>query len=139
MKIYFAASIRGGRTDATIYHQLIDFLNHDHTVLNAHVGDPQLSTAGESQLSDAAIRDRDVAWLMQSDVVVAETTTPSLGVGYELALAEHAHKPVLILHHANSTRLSAMIAGTPYFDHIFPYRTVAEAKRDLAVQLAKLA
>jgi hypothetical protein len=53
------------------------------TVLTEHFGDPALTDAGES-LDDRFIHDRDIAWLRQADVLVAEVTTPSLGVGYEI-------------------------------------------------------
>ena len=53
-----------------------------------------------------------MAWLRQSDAVVAEVTTPSLGVGYELGAAENIGKPVLCLYRTGpGRRLSAMIAG----------------------------
>lgn len=33
------------------------------------------------------VYERDIEWLRQSDIGVAECTSPSLGVGYELAYA----------------------------------------------------
>lgn len=127
MKIYFAASIRGGRDDVEVYRQLIDHLNLNNQVLTEHIGDYSLSVAGQNQLDDDYIRNRDMSWLAECDLVVAETSNPSLGVGYELASAERLHKPVIILHNAKRSQLSAMIAGTRYFDHIFNYSNVAEA------------
>ena len=127
MKIYFAASIRGGRDDAPLYQALIDDLNTRHTVLTEHIGNPNLTADGQTQLTDQAIRDRDINWLQAADIVVAETTNPSLGVGYELAYAEKIKTPVLILHRDQESHLSAMIKGTGYFDKIFNYRTVADA------------
>lgn len=127
MKIYFAASIRGGRDDVKIYKQLIDFLNQDNQVLTEHIGDYSLSVAGQNQLDDKYIRDRDINWLKEADLVVAETSNPSLGVGYELGYAEKLHKPVVILHNSTKSQLSAMINGTDYFKDIFEYQTVDEA------------
>jgi len=49
MKIYFAASIRGGRDDVDIYKKLIDFLNQDNQVLTEHIGDPNLSDEGKNK------------------------------------------------------------------------------------------
>ncbi|MFC6176683.1 nucleoside 2-deoxyribosyltransferase [Companilactobacillus huachuanensis] len=126
MKIYFAASIRGGRDDVKIYKQLIDFLKQDNQVLTEHIWDYSLSVAGQKQ-DDSYIRNRDIAWLKEADLVVAETSNPSLGVGYELGYAERLHKPVIILHNSKNSQLSAMINGTDYFKDIFEYSTVAEA------------
>ncbi|XP_042339278.1 2'-deoxynucleoside 5'-phosphate N-hydrolase 1, partial [Plectropomus leopardus] len=61
---------------------------------------------------DRAIHDRDVDWLRQSDVVVAEVTQPSLGVGYELGRAVDMKKKIFCLFRPSSgRRLSAMIRG----------------------------
>lgn len=82
-------------------------------VLTEHVGAEGLAAVGES-LADETIHDRDLEWLRESDIVVAEVSTPSLGVGYEIAHAIHAGKPVIALYRTGSARaLSAMIAGAP--------------------------
>jgi len=125
MKIYFAASIRGGRDDVELYKRLIDFLKQNNQVLTEHIGDVSLSN--EKQLSDKEIRDRDIKWLNEADLVVAETSNPSLGVGYELGYAEKLQKPVIILHNPKKSHLSAMINGTDYFKNIFEYQTISEA------------
>ncbi len=137
MKVYFAASIRGGRADISIYKQLIDYLSNKHEVLTEHIGDDSLTASGEVETRDKAIRDRDIQWIEECDVMVAETTNPSLGVGYELAYAEHIGKPVIILHRTNQTQLSAMIAGTDYFDNVCYYKEIADAIEILEAQLGK--
>ena len=40
----------------------------------------------DASIDDKWIHDRDVEWLHQADVVVAEVTQPSLGVGYEIGI-----------------------------------------------------
>ena len=127
MKVYFAASIRGGRADISIYKQLIAYLSNNHVVLTEHIGDDSIIASGEVERTDKAIRDRDIQWFEECDVMVAETTNPSLGVGYELAYAEHIGKPVIILHRTNQSQLSAMIAGTDYFDSIYYYEEIEDA------------
>lgn len=114
MKIYFAGSIRGGRDDAVLYHRIVTLLAQYGEVLTEHVGDTRLPGDGEEGCSDGAIFERDTGWLAQADVVVAEATMPSHGVGYEIARAEALGKPVLCLYRpAASRRLSAMLAGNP--------------------------
>jgi len=111
MKIYFAGSIRGGRQDVSLYSQIIDLLKQHGKVLTEHVGQIDLR---EDEHSDAAIYHRDMAWLRESDAVVAEVTVPSHGVGYEIARAETLEKPILCLHRpSRGGRLSALIAGNP--------------------------
>uniref|UniRef100_A0A8C5LFV7 5-hydroxymethyl-dUMP N-hydrolase n=1 Tax=Jaculus jaculus TaxID=51337 RepID=A0A8C5LFV7_JACJA len=66
----------------------------------------------EAAGGDRLIHERDLAWLQQADVVVAEVTQPSLGVGYELGRAMALNKQILCLFRPRSGRvLSAMIRG----------------------------
>ena len=110
MKIYFAASIRGGRDDWNYYLEIVRQLREHGQVLTEHVGD-ELSASGED-LDDRFIHDRDLGWLQSANYLVAEVTTPSLGVGYEIAKATEWRKPVLCLYRpGNGRSLSAMIAG----------------------------
>jgi nucleoside 2-deoxyribosyltransferase len=114
MKIYFAGAIRGGRQDAALYRQIIGLLKERGEVLTEHVGqeDPD---GVESEMSDEAIYRRDMAWLEEADVLVAEVTVPSHGVGYEIARAETLGKAILCLHRPGAARpFSALIAGNPH-------------------------
>ena len=112
MKIYFAASIRGGRDDWASYLEIVRQLREYGEVLTEHVGDVELSAAGED-ISDRDIHDRDLGWLKSADYLVAEVTTPSLGVGYEIGKATEWGKPVLCLYRPGEGRLlSAMISGS---------------------------
>ena len=111
-KVYFAGSIRGGRQDAALYGRIIRYIQQTAVVLTEHVG--KLNLTEENQ-TVADIYDQDTAWLRQSDVVIAECSCPSLGVGYELAYAEHRVKPCHVFYNENHAHLSAMIAGDTYF------------------------
>ena len=112
MKIYFAGAIRAGREDVALYLELIELLQAHGTVLTEHVADEQLTSHGEA-LDDRAIHDRDLAWLKEADCLVAEVTTPSLGVGFEIAKATKWGLRVLCLFRPSTGRiLSALIAGS---------------------------
>ncbi len=124
-KIYFAGSIRAGREDAGLYARLIAFLKTKGEVLTEHVGNPEL-LASEKDLSDEEIYGRDVAWIRASDILIAECTRPSLGVGYELAYAEALGKRCEILWRPSAGRLSAMLSGNRSFG-IHPYADEREA------------
>ena len=114
MKIYFAGSIRGGREDAALYLQIIEYLKTFGEVLTEHIGDPNLSDVGDDGPTDRYIHDRDLEWLQSSDVLVAEVTTVSMGVGYEIGRAVESGKRVLCLFRPDSGKnLSAMISGCP--------------------------
>lgn len=130
MKIYFSGSIRGGQEDADIYKQIIDELKKYGTVLTEHIG----SKVQETNLTDEEIHDRDLKWVMESDVVVAEVTTPSLGVGYEIGRAAEFNKPIICLYRKNGKKqVSAMIAGCSQVKS-FEYTTLEDAKQVLNEQ-----
>lgn len=125
MNIYFAGSIRGGREDKELYQEIISILRGYGTVLTEHVGDQTLSALGEDGPTDAYIYERDMTWLNAADAVVAEVTTPSLGVGYEIGQAE-GKKPILCLYREQEgKRLSAMMAGNTNL-RLEPYKDMAD-------------
>jgi nucleoside 2-deoxyribosyltransferase len=118
LKIYFCASIRGEVVSKPFLGSLIKHLQQQHgRVLTEHIG---FDTCEMEDTTDEAIYARDVAWLRESDVVIAECSSVSIGVGYELGYAEALGKPILILYRwprADNKRLSAMIAGNRAYKH----------------------
>ncbi len=134
-KIYFAASIRGGRDRAEICTQITSLLTQYGVVLTEHVGDASLTSAGEDTKTDEFIFVRDKRWILEADVVVAEVTNPSLGVGWEIAYAESISKQVLCLYSAGAEkRLSAMIAGNSWLT-ICRYETLQQVEAFLSEKL----
>ena len=129
MDIYFAGSIRGGRVDAQLYNRIIEYIKRKHRVLTEHVGNLNLQESSK----DTDIYEQDMAWLRASDMVIAECTCPSLGVGYELAFADKLGKPCHIFYDKGKTHLSAMLTGDPYFI-IHPY----EKEEDIYAVLNEL-
>ncbi len=119
-KVYFAGSIRGGRADAALYRAMIGHIKLTADVLTEHVGDTALSVLEGEPDRDRAIYAQDTAWIEECDLLIAECTCPSLGVGYELAYAEKLNKPCFIFYNRQRCSLSAMIKGDPYF-RLFPY------------------
>ena len=132
LKIYFAASIRGGREDQNKYNELIRFLSSKVEVLTEHIGDSSLNQTGEQNLSDKEIYQRDLEWLESADAVIAEVTNPSLGVGYELGIAEKLGKPVLCVYDDSdhNRTLSAMISGNHKI-MTFCYTSLDQAKEGI--------
>lgn len=127
-KIYFAGSIRGGRGDASRYNALIAYIGTLAEVLTEHVGAASVSDMGEQERTDHWIHSRDMEWLRSSDAVIAEVTTPSLGVGYEIGKAEALGKPVLCLFNQDHEfSLSAMISGNQAVT-VKRYRTLSQAR-----------
>ncbi len=132
-KIYFAGSIRGGRNDLELYREIIRYLTNFGEVLTEHIGDAGLTPMGEAGISDSGIYHRDIDWLSQSGFVVAEVSTPSLGVGFEISRAVELKKKVLCLYRSQPDRkLSAMISGCPDIQ-VREYHTFEEVKQIIGI------
>ncbi len=110
MNIYFSCSLTGGRKDEAIYVLLVNhLLELQHEVPTAHLAHPQVMSV-EHIIDPNEVFQRDIAWLRDCDAVVAEVSTPSHGVGYEIAHALGLEKPVLCLY-AQDVAVSKMITG----------------------------
>lgn len=113
--IYFSGSITGGRADVELYRWFVEALEAEgYRVLAGAVAAEHVTAGGEA-ISRREIFDRDIGWVDDSDLVVAEVSMPSLGVGYEIAYARHVRRiPVIALWRpAHAKRCSAMISGDP--------------------------
>jgi nucleoside 2-deoxyribosyltransferase len=110
MEIYFAGSIRGAEADKSLFKRFIEHLASHGKVLTEHSFDFDYSQ--EIMLDDQEIYELDTGWLKDADVLVAEVSSPSLGVGYEIGHVEALGKPILCLYRKQEgRRLSAMIGG----------------------------
>ena len=137
MNIYFAGSIRGGRQDQGLYAQIVALLGEYGTVLTDHVSDSKIGPRGEDWRTDKEIYQYDTDLLKKCDVVVAEVTTPSLGVGYEVAMAVTLNKKVLCLYRPSAEHsLSPLIAGDPKIT-VVEYQTIDQLSRVLKTFLKK--
>lgn len=110
MRIYFSCSLTGGRQDQPIYAGMVRHLQDaGHVVLTAHLADPEVMVL-DGRLDPVAVYERDSAWIRECEVVIAEVSTPSHGVGFEIAYALGQGKPVICFYQAG-TRVSKMITG----------------------------
>lgn len=110
MNIYFSCSITGGRSDQAVYQRIVEFLvDHGHEVPTAHLSREDV-LEDERVVLPADVYERDVRWVNECDALIAEVSTPSHGVGYEIALALLQGKPVLCCYRQGKT-VSKMILG----------------------------
>lgn len=110
MNIYFSCSITGGRQDEAVYRAIVDDLHAaGHTIPTADLADADVLQR-EAVISADEVYARDVRWVRECDALIAEVSTPSHGVGYEVALALQLGKPVLCCYRQGK-RVSKMILG----------------------------
>ena len=137
--IYFSGSISGGRNDVAIYQRFVATLRAaGHEVLAGAVASEDVSAGGET-LTPAAVFERDLAWLDAADLVVAEVSMPSLGVGYAIAYARYRRNiPVICLYRPGHTkRCSAMLSGDTGVE-LIEYQDEPDGETRLLESLARL-
>ncbi len=138
MNIYFACSITGGRNDELVYQKIVAVLqNAGHEVPTAVLaGSDTLEL--EVFVEPAEVYTRDTGWIDESDLLVAEVSTPSHGVGYEIGYALHQGKQVLCLHRIG-VAVSKMITGN-YNQNltVLDYKDEADATQKLQRYLSAL-
>ena len=131
MNIYFSCSITGGRKDQVVYEKIVEFLvAKRHDVPTAHLSKANVME-DERVVSPAEVYQRDVNWVNQCDVLIAEVSTPSHGVGYEVALALLQDKPVLCCYRKGQA-VSKMILGNDLPNlSLYEYFTLEELLKEL--------
>ena len=87
----------GGREDAALYMQIIEYLKTFGEVLTEHIGDPMLTDLGDDGPTDRFIHDRDLVWLQSADVLVARSYSRFNGRGLRSGRAVESGKKVLCL------------------------------------------
>ena len=137
--IYFSGAISGGRADVALYRRIVEMLEAEgFRVLAGAVAAEHVGAGGET-LHPPEICARDLGWLDQSDLVVAEVSVPSLGVGYEIAYATRIRQiPVIALYRAAFTqRCSAIISGDPGV-HLIEYEDASAMLPELMESIRRL-
>lgn len=126
MNIYFSCSITGGRQDQQAYAAIVDFLlQQGHEVPTAHLSQPDIMDL-EKVVTPLDVYQRDVTWVTGCEALIAEVSTPSHGVGYEIALANFLQKPVLCCYRSGKT-VSKMITGNPSpLQQVIAYKSIPE-------------
>ena len=114
LHIYFSWSIREETVWSDLYVHIVEHLKQYGAVLTEHVAhafkNPQRYNIA---FNEKDIFEADTTFLNKADVLIAEVSAPSHGVGRELCYAgEVRNIPILALH-LPEVNVSAMIKGNP--------------------------
>ena len=116
MTIYLACTVRGDRGGVLAGRAIGARLqHHGHEVLTTHLLADNVESA-ESQLSEEDVYCRDLDWLSRCDVLVAEASGSSYGVGFEVGYilgraAASGQRVVLLYDTARRDQVSRLITG----------------------------
>lgn len=135
MNIYFTAPIKRGRAHQPEFKAIVAALERYGTVHAPHITAAAISYHGETGIPDREIFERERGALDAADVIVAEVTTPGLGVGYLIGYGAEKGKKVIALYRGDSALdLSSMIKGNPAVE-VYTYKTDADIETHLATAL----
>lgn len=100
MTIYFTASIVGRKHYLPNYLKIIETLkNKGCDVISDHIiNSAESKIRMETKVERVKFHEQLNRWINSCDCVVVETSFPSISVGYEISLALHRGKPVLLLY-----------------------------------------
>jgi hypothetical protein len=100
MTIYFTASLAAKEQYIAKYQSIVDHLRaQGHTVIAEHILNSSESHIRLSSREDRiSFHTQLEKWIKSCDFIIAETSFPSISVGYEISLALRLEKPVLVLY-----------------------------------------
>lgn len=104
MKIYYSATVTDNETLRSIYKNVVDLLKKEgHNVFeygSDRIDPSQLANREDSDIVDT-YKELD-KYLRNSDMLIADVSLPSVGIGYEVSQAIIMKKPVLVLKYQKS-------------------------------------
>lgn len=99
MNIYFVASIAGKATYAAQYVAIVEAAKTlGHTVIEDTLNPEHPDVYNLTPKEKVSFYKKVLRWITASDMVIAETSHSSLGVGHEISLALERNKPVIVLY-----------------------------------------
>ncbi|MBI1862545.1 hypothetical protein HYS00_00310 [Candidatus Microgenomates bacterium] len=102
MVIYFTGSISANNTNRDKYLTIVNkLLSYGHTVIADHILKANEEDVVRKPRSERLDFHKKVEeWIQGCNCMIAETSYPSVSVGYEIALATRIGIPVLVLHNS---------------------------------------
>jgi nucleoside 2-deoxyribosyltransferase len=119
LQIYLACTVRGDRGAVAGLRALVASLEREgHNVLTKHLLDDNVEGA-ESALTERAVYERDIAWLEACDILIADGSGSSFGVGFEvgyvLGRSDRTDQRAVLLYRADRRdQISRLIVGNAH-------------------------
>ena len=134
MKIYFGFTVAGDRSQVSNARRLVELLEAmGHEVLTRHLVSDNAAKMDRS-IAPQSVYDRDMTWLRQCDIFIAEVSGSSFGLGYEAGyvLGSSDKKAVLFYRREAAARISLLITGNTHPNcRLVPYSEPEEMEAQL--------
>jgi nucleoside 2-deoxyribosyltransferase len=131
MKIYFGFTVAGDRSAINTARRVVELLEESgHEVLTRHLVD---ANAWETDrlISPQDVYRRDMAWLEQCELFIAEVSGSSFGLGFETGyLLGATNKRVILLYRRElEQKISLLITGNTHANcTLVPYAAIGEVE-----------
>ena len=131
MVIYLACTVRGDRGAVMALRELATALEAaGHTVLTKHLLDDAVDAA-EAALTERAVYERDMSWLETCNLLIADASGSSFGVGFEVGYVlgradRSGQRVVMIYDESRQHAISRLVVGNAHpACMVLPYKTAA--------------
>ena len=135
MKIYFGFTIAGDRSGIETARKAVQLLKKlGHEVLTRHLVEDNAWEA-DRRMSAQDVYRRDMAWLAQCDIFIAEVSGSSFGLGFETGylLGATDKKVVLLYRRDLEQKISLLISGNTHSNcTLFSYASLEEVETFIA-------
>jgi hypothetical protein len=142
MKIYFGFTVAGDRSSITVARAVVRLLEDlGHEVLTRHLVSDDAWAADRSIRPQDVYR-RDIAWLEQCELFVAEVSGSSFGLGFETGflLGATDKKAILLYRRELEPKVSLLISGNTHPRcTLLPYTSFAEVEKFILGRVARAA
>ena len=139
MRIYFGFTVRGDRSSLETAREMVRILEElGHEVLTRHLVDDNAGAA-DRRLGPQAVYTRDMAWLEQCDLFVAEVSGSSFGLGFEAGyLLGATQKSVILFYHLVAReQISLLITGNTHPNcTLVPYSSMTDVETFMRTNLS---
>jgi nucleoside 2-deoxyribosyltransferase len=134
MNIYFGFTVAGDRSQLSTARRMVELLEAmGHVVLTRHLVSDRAAEMDRS-ITPQQVYERDMNWLRQCDIFIAEVSGSSFGLGFEAGyvLGSSDKKAVLFYRRDAATRISLLITGNTHpHCRLIPYSEPAEMEAQL--------
>src|ERR1700686_2620148 len=131
MKIYFGFTVAGDRSAVMVARKIVGILEEmRHEVLTRHLVEDNAWEADRS-ITPKEVYLRDMQWLEQCDLFIAEVSGSSFGLGFETGyLLGATSKRVILLYRRDlEKKVSLLITGNVHCNcTLMPYSTIGEVQ-----------
>jgi hypothetical protein len=138
MKIYFGFTVAGDRSTVDTAREVVQLLEErGHEVLTRHLVSDNAWEADRSISAQDVFR-RDMGWLDECDLFIAEVSGSSFGLGFETGyLLGATNKKVMLLYRRDvEKRVSLLITGNTHPNcRLLPYSDVEEVEKFISANV----